>query len=183
MADSKSFLAEEFGKFCEAAWLDLPAAAAERLLGAGNEEDLRKAGWKAYDAWVGLANEFTNRLYSNRMVGEVTGSVMESGLRLRQASGAVMSAMFGNLWPAIGLPTRDELTALRDDLAELRNDLASYAMETRIAPAPRLDSAAHPADGGLRLIRKSLEANGSRSINGDAGAYRSSREGKAGVAA
>jgi hypothetical protein len=82
MASTKSFLAQELSKFYQAAWLDLPAEAAKRLLGAGNEKELRKAGWKAYDAWISLANELTNLLYANRIVGQLTGRTTVSALHL-----------------------------------------------------------------------------------------------------
>jgi hypothetical protein len=127
MAGTKSFLAQELSKLFEAVWLDLPAEAGKLLLGSGDEQGLRKAGWKAYDAWIVLANEFTNAVYSNSTIGEVTGRAMESALRLRQLGGVLAAAFFGNFWPSIGLPTRSEIVAVRDELLVLREELASYA--------------------------------------------------------
>jgi hypothetical protein len=57
MATKQSQVAEELVKFYEAALLDLPITAARRLVGAADEKSLTQAGWKAYDAWVRLANE------------------------------------------------------------------------------------------------------------------------------
>ncbi len=180
MACTKSSLAQELGKFYEAAWLDLPAEAAKILLGAGNERELHKAGWKAYDAWISLANEVTNRLYSNRIVGEVTGRTMESALRLRQVGGALASAFFGGFWPSVGLPTHSELLAVRDELLALREELAAYAAKLPLA-APQ-DSADKWAEDRLRRIWKSTQGDGYRSMAGNADVV-SVQEGKRSVAA
>jgi len=126
MPGTKSLLAQELTNFFEAAWLELPAEAGKVLLGAGDEQALRKAGWKAYDAWISLANALTNAVYSDPIVGEATGRVMETALRLRQIGGAMAAAFFGILWPSIGLPTQSEIVALRDELLSLREELAAY---------------------------------------------------------
>jgi hypothetical protein len=126
MPGTKSFLAQELSKFFEAAWLNLPAEAGKILLGMGDERELRKAGWKAYDAWVSLANEITNTIYSDPIIGEASGRLMEAALRWRQVGDMMAMAFFGNLWPSIGLPTHREVVALRDDLLALREELAAY---------------------------------------------------------
>jgi hypothetical protein len=133
MAGTGSFLGRELSKFFEAVWLDLPAAAGKILLGSSGEKELRKAGWKAYDAWISVANELTNAVYSDAGIGEATGRVMESALRLRQISGAMATAFFGNLWPSLGLPTHSEIVAVRDELIALREELAAYAVRVPVS--------------------------------------------------
>ena len=163
MAGTKSFLAQELTKFFEAAWLDLPAEAGKALLGAGDEKELRKAGWKAYDAWISLANEFTNAVYSDPIIGRVTGQVMESALRLREISGAITTASFSNLWPSIGLPTRSEMAAVRDDLLALREELAAYAANVPVSG----DAAKTDVEVRLRAVWKGARLNGYLAANGN----------------
>jgi len=177
MPGSKSFLAEQLSNFFEAAWLELPAEAAKALAGAGDERALRKTGWKVYDAWVTLANELTNAIYSDPIVGEASGRVMETALRVRQISGTMAAAFFGNFWPMIGLPTHTEMAALRDDLLALREELASY---TRLQPAE--ESAEMDAQDPLAAFWKRAQLNGYRAANGNP-LRRSSSLGKRNVAA
>jgi hypothetical protein len=126
MPGTKTFLAQDLSNFFEAVWLNLPATAAKMLLGMGNENELREAGWKAYDAWESLSNEAANAFYANPLVAEFAGRMMETALRLQQM-GAVMSAVFfGNLWQSFGSPTRREVAELRDELLALREELAAY---------------------------------------------------------
>lgn len=148
MAKLESQLGKELAKFVEAAWLDLPAAAATRLVGSGTDEALSEAGWKAYDAWVRVANEAMNGLYSNPRVGRFTGRAMETALRVHHVGSAVASAIFGNLWPAVGLPTSTEIQALRDEVIELRQELSARAR----GAAARQESEHLAADDGIRLI-------------------------------
>jgi hypothetical protein len=173
-------LPQELSKFCEAAWLDLPAEAAKSLLGAGNEKELRKAGWKAYDAWISLANELTNLLYANRIVGQLTGHTMESALHLGQIGSALTSPFFGTFWASVGLPTHSELVEVRDELFALREELAAYAAQLPTA-APQ-ESADKGIEDKLQRIWKGSQGDGYRSMKSNAGAL-SAREGKRDVAA
>jgi hypothetical protein len=173
-------LPQELSKFCEAAWLDLPAEAAKSLLGAGNEKELRKAGWKAYDAWISLANEVTNLLYANRIVGQLTGRTMESALRLGQIGGALASAFLGNFWASVGLPTHSELVAVRAELFALREELAAHAAQLPTA-APQ-DSIDKGVEDKLRRIWKGSQGTDTRSMKINAGTL-SARERKRDVAA
>lgn len=126
----QSQFVDDIVKFCEAAWFDLPMAAAGRLAGRVDEKALSAAGWKAYEAWVSLANEAANRLYANPAFGEATGRTFEAALKLQRVGDALTSAFFANLWPALGLPTRGQINALRDEVIALRAQIAN-------APAAR----------------------------------------------
>jgi hypothetical protein len=72
-----------------AMWIELPLAAASRLLG-GPEKQLGTAAWRAYDSWVALANEATNRLYTNRAFADLSALLFEATLRWQRASGLLM---------------------------------------------------------------------------------------------
>jgi hypothetical protein len=170
MLRTTSFVVQALTKFVEAVWLDLPAEAGKILVGAGDERELRKAGWKAYDAWIYLANELTNAVYSNPIIGEVTGQAMESALRLRHIGGAMAAAAFGNLWPSIGLPTHSELAALRDELLALRAELAAYAARLPVSDALANKDTQH----ALPAVWKSAQLNGYGAINGNGSAVRRS---------
>jgi hypothetical protein len=130
-------------KFCEAAWFDLPLAAAGRITGRVDEKSLSAAGWKAYEAWVSLANEAANRLYANPAFGQATGRTFEAALRLQRVGDALTSAFFANFWPALGLPTQSQINALRDEVIALREQVANApaAQQSQPVQAP----AEHPS--------------------------------------
>jgi hypothetical protein len=151
MSKKQSQVTRELGKFAHALWLDLPMAMTQRLLGDSDENTLSTAGWKAYDAWVSLTNEATNQLYENPVVGAFTGRTMESALRLRQVSGTIASAFLNNLWPALGLPTADQVSRLRAEIASLQGVIEEVAV-ARNQNVPQ--AAAHrSAEEGLKLVR------------------------------
>jgi hypothetical protein len=156
METEQSRIVEDLAKFYEAAWFDLPVAAAQRLLGLGDEENLSEVGWKAYDAWIRLGNTATNRFYANHAVGGFTGRAMETALKVRRVGDALAAAFFGNLWPAIGLPTAAEIHHLRDELIALRELVAAIGVDGAKHAAPRIDreQGTAPPDGGPRLIWK-----------------------------
>jgi hypothetical protein len=176
MPDTKSFWAEELSNFFEATWLELPAEAAKALSGASDADRLRKMGWKAYDSWVRLANEITNTVYSDPIVGEASGRMMETALRFRQITGTMASAFFANLWPSIGLPTHKEMGALRDELLALREELASYARPVVAEPGAEVD-----ARDKLSLWKRP-QLNGYRAENANS-IRRSANQGKRNAAA
>jgi hypothetical protein len=153
-------LAQELTRFYEALWLDVPHEAAKMLVDAGNEKQLRKAGWRAYDAWVSVANELVNMFYADPVVGEISGQFIEAALRWRQISEAAGAVFFGNLWPSIGLPTHGEIVALRDELRALREELAAYAD----LPAPR--PAAEPGVPHVERIWQGNQVNRNHTHNG-----------------
>jgi hypothetical protein len=164
-------LIPELANFLEAAWLDVPAEAGKVLLGASDENALRAAGWRAYDAWVRLVNEFTNALYSDPLTGQVAGQLAESALRLRRLGGAMVTAFWGNLWPLIGLPTQAQMAAVRHDLLALREELTIHATASGNATASA-------APDPVRAIAKGPHLSGSRATNGRGDAVRSSNQGK-----
>jgi hypothetical protein len=163
MSSTKSLLGEKLNNFFEAAWLELPAEATKLLLGAGDEKSVRNAGWKAYDAWINLANEFVNGVYSNPIIGETTGGMMETALRIRQIGGTMAAALFGNVWPSIGLPNRSEVVALRDELLALREELALYSARVSAAEQPAINEMPETLSTGLRRA----QLNGYHTANGN----------------
>ncbi len=178
MSGTKSFLSEDLSSFFEIAWLELPAEAAKVLLGAADEKGLRKVGWKAYDAWLNLANEMINGAYSDPVLGEASGRLMEMVLRLRQIGGTMAATFFGNLWPAIGLPTHSEIVALRDELLMLRQEIAANNAKVSIAD----ESIGVDAPETLGTEWKRAHLNGYRGANGNV-IRRPSNQGKRNVAA
>lgn len=163
MLRTTSLVAQALTKFVEAVWLDLPAETGKFLAGVGNEGQLRKAEWKAYDAWINLANELTNEAYSNPLVGAVIGQAMEWTLRLQQIGEATTAAAFGKLWPSIGLPTHSEMAALRDELRALREELAAYAARLPVSET----AAKTESQYASRVVRKSAQFNAYGAANGD----------------
>ena len=151
MSRKESQVVAELGKFVRAFWLELPIAAANRILGNGDEQALSKAGWKAYDAFISLSNEATNQAYQNQTVGGLTGRMMETALRAQQIGGSLSSAFFGNLWPAIGLPTAREISALRSEIAALHEEIADAVeiVESGDAPVTRSFTL---TDDGVRVF-------------------------------
>lgn len=148
MNKKESSVARELGKFIQAFWQELPMAVANRILGNGDETALQQAGWKAYDAFVSLANETTNQIYANPVVGSLTGQAMERTMRVQHVASAATAGFFGNLWPALGLPTSNEIAALRTEVVKLRAELGA-AVETAG------DEPQTPASftNGLKLVR------------------------------
>jgi hypothetical protein len=131
MSIVQSDMTEDFGKLFAAAWLELPAAAVKRLFSSDDEGAVREVGWKAYDAWVRLANDASNRMYANPTFGTIAGRGIQAGLQVTRVVDAVASAIFGNLWPAIGLPTATDMQALRADVKALREELRVARTEAR----------------------------------------------------
>jgi hypothetical protein len=163
MLRTTPFVAQALTKFVEAAWLDLPAEAGKFFVGIGNENKLRKTGWKAYDAWINLANELTDEAYSNPLAGTAIGQAMAWAFRLQQVGAAITAAAFAKLWPSIGLPTHREMAALRDELLALREELAAYAAMLPISAAAAGTESQHAS----RVAWKGAQLNGSGAANGN----------------
>lgn len=78
------FTNRQWTKFVTAAYVELPFAIVGRWL-TRDETPMSKAGWDTYDSAVALANEAVNRLYSNRIVADAFGNVLEAIFRARYA--------------------------------------------------------------------------------------------------
>jgi len=144
----QSAMTEDFGKLFEAAWVDLPKAAVKRLMAGEDQGAVSDAGWKAYDAWVRLANDASNRIYANPTFGAMVGRGMQGGLQVTRVVDAVASAIFGNLWPAIGLPTATDVQALRADVKALREELRTVREQASEAVIDESDEHAYAAARG-----------------------------------
>lgn len=154
MSGKRSRIEQDLNDFIQAIWLELPAALVQRMSGGRDgDEAARKAGWKAYDAWIGLANEAANRLYENRTFAVLSGRAMESALRAQEFGRTAAGAFFSNLWPAVGLPTSNEMAALRNEVVELREQLAE---KTAGQQQPSIHVKAH--EDGLYLVRGHSQA-------------------------
>lgn len=129
MSAKASPMLDDVAKLLTAAWIELPVAAAHSLMAKDGRAAVRQAGWKAYEAWVSLANDAANELYANRAFGEVVGRGLGAALQVRRVAGAAAAAVFGNLWPAIGLPTESAVAALRDDVISLRQEVRVLGAE------------------------------------------------------
>lgn len=155
MSIKQSEMTEDFGKLFQAAWVELPTAAVKRLF-AGDDKAAQgavsEAGWKAYDAWVRLTNDASNRMYANPTFGAMAGRGIQAGLQVTRVVDAVASAIFGNLWPAIGLPTATDVQALRADVKALREELRTVRASAAEAAIDDRDegsfAAAHGAESG-----------------------------------
>jgi hypothetical protein len=158
-------------EFIHAGWVKLPGALTRQMTGAGSEQDVHEAGWKAYDAWVRLANEAVNRLYADRTFGETAARAFETNLGLGRLAETFASAFFGNLWPGVGLPTASEVQTLRSELTGLREELRAREKteQDERDRASRIASRtvpSRPSGNGFRpeLIRGAREAKESAAV-------------------
>jgi len=167
MEKKESPITQQWRKFAQALWLEIPEAAAKMLTGEGDEAAVNNAGWNAYDAFVSLANEATNQFYANSLVGSLTGRTIERTLQMQRLTSAAAAAFFGNLWPAIGLPTAGEVASLRHEIAALHAELSdaksAQAQTSEPAPAAR-------ATDGLSLVSNGRVKHTSRGVAEDAAA-------------
>lgn len=123
MEQKNSQLAGAVTNLAEATLIDLPLLTIGRLFDRSFSDDLRKTGWKAYDAGIAIATELTNRVYSSRRVGRVSGRTLDASLKVRRLADAGSGAFFAALWPMIGLPTASEMRRLTDEIESLREQL------------------------------------------------------------
>jgi hypothetical protein len=124
MNSKESKVINDIATFVEAALVELPTAAARRLL--TEEEDdqaLYAAGWKAYDAFVRIANESANQLYANPAFGQMAAQALEIGLQARRASDALVSGIFRDLLPVVGLPAAKDIERLNRSVEGLRQEV------------------------------------------------------------
>jgi hypothetical protein len=136
---------EQLNKLSEA-MVEIPFVAVRSMLvqdredcELGGGQELQEAGWKAYDAWVQLLNEFANGFYASPEVGDSMGRSMEASLKWQRLGSAITGAFFAALWPALGLPSAAELTELRAEVGALRDDLAMARLEAEEARAAQIE--------------------------------------------
>jgi len=127
MNEIKSPLTDGPLKLAEVAVIDLPAAATLRVFKLEKENELYSAGWKAYEAATSVVTELTNRAYANRTIGRVGANFLERVLKTQRVADAVSGAFFSALWPSLGLPTGDDIEALRRDVKSLREEVRAAA--------------------------------------------------------
>jgi hypothetical protein len=130
-------LVENLFNLAEATVVDLPIAAAKRLVGSSDERELHEAGWKAYDAAVAIANDTTNRVFTTPAIARLTSRSLEAAVRWQRLNNAVQSAFFATLWPSIGLPTATEMQAARDELSEIHGEIQAMRIDSQQRAAAR----------------------------------------------
>jgi hypothetical protein len=96
---------------------------------------LRQAAWTLYESWIRLANDAGNTLYAHASFGRLSGGLFETALLIQRASTTIRSAILANLWPALELPTAEQVQRLRDNLAALQAELqaALSALRTDVS--------------------------------------------------
>jgi hypothetical protein len=126
MNSKESKVINDITTFFEAALVEFPAAAARRLLTEEkDDQELYAAGWKAYDAFVRIANESANQLYANPAFGQMAAQALEIGLQARRASDALASGIFRDLLPVVGLPSAKDIERLNRSVEGLRDEVRS----------------------------------------------------------
>ncbi|MGA2409247.1 MAG: hypothetical protein ABSG46_02520 [Candidatus Binataceae bacterium] len=172
MSNKQTQMVNDFAAFFEAALIDLPSAAARRLLSdEKDDQSLYKAGWKAYDAFVRIANESANQLYANPAFGQVTARGIEVALQARRASDSMASALFREVLPVLGLPAAKEIEGLNRSIVALREEVRTLkALQENAAqePADAIDDyaaarAAESQNASARIIWNGLRSEGPRS--------------------
>jgi hypothetical protein len=88
-----------------------------------------------------------NQLYANRALGEISGSMFEAASRIQGLGDAIVCAIYGNLWPALGLSTAGHMSAVRDEITCVRDEI-------RALSRPRCLSHARAAGGGTASTGK-----------------------------
>ena len=136
---SSSNFFDEFGKFLQAT-TEFFVSAASSLVAEDGQKSVQQAGWKAYDSWVRMTNEATNALYAEPLVIEVTSRTLETGLRWQRVGSAMAGAFFSALWPAVGLPTAEEVSGLRGEVRAMRDQLSEATLGARQAELSNQDA-------------------------------------------
>ncbi|MGH7918002.1 MAG: hypothetical protein ACREQE_11070, partial [Candidatus Binataceae bacterium] len=136
MATKNSDVTDGVARLLEALVVEIPTAATKRLLNDAGHKELHEAGWKAYDAWVRIANDAANQLYGNPAFGAAAGRSIDAMLRWRRMFDAMSGNFFGALWPSIGVPTAREVQAMRAELSALRDELRERDRAARSANGP-----------------------------------------------
>lgn len=162
---SSSNFFDEFGKFFQAT-AELFVSAAGSLGAEDGQKSVQQAGWKAYDSWVRMTNEATNALYAEPLVIEVTSRTLETGLRWQRVGSAMAEAFFSALWPAVGLPTAEEVSGLRGEVRAMRDQLSEATLGARQAELSNQDAFRQEAfrQDAFRSEAPLAEVNGFRAM-------------------
>jgi hypothetical protein len=124
MNNKESKMIRDVATFFEAALIDLPTAIARQLLTEQKDDQaIHTAGWKAYDAFVRIANESANELYANPAFGHMAAQTLEMGLQARRAGDALVSGFFRDLMPVMGLPAAKDIERLNRTVEGLREEV------------------------------------------------------------
>ena len=165
-------VANDIETFYEAALIELPVAAVQRVLSEEKgDHALYEAGWKAYDAFVRIANESANQLYANPVFGQIVAQGLEIGLQARRVSDALVAGIFRDLLPAVGLPAAKDIERLKGTVEALREEVrdlraaresldgidadyaAAHASEAQKASAQIIWNGMKPSDAPLQQRR------------------------------
>lgn len=133
MSNKQTQVINDITAFLEAALIELPSAAAHQLLAGeakpeAKDDAVQAAGWKAYDAFVRVANESANQLYANPLFGEMAARSLEFGLQARRVGDSMVSAFFRDWLPVIGLPTARDIARLNRSVEALRDEVQAVRM-------------------------------------------------------
>jgi hypothetical protein len=151
-------IVSEVTRFYETLIFELPTAFVIDLSGEAEMRNLQQAAWTSYDSWIYVPNDAANALYADASFARLSGGIFESPLLIQYAGTTISSAIFANPWPALGLPTAQQVQRLREDLHTLQTDLQA------VRDVVPLDAASDPtiADGGISAERDFLDATDQR---------------------
>ncbi len=127
---------KEIATLYKALTIELPVAIAKASLGVGEEDELERVAWKAYDSWVGLMSRSVDATYRNPLFGDFVARGIHQMLQTQQLGNAMSGAMFASLRVVAGLPGVSELEATRAEVHEMRSELRGLI--TRLGDRPAL---------------------------------------------
>ncbi len=129
--NNDSSFSDEILKLAQCLMPEPPTAKVKRMVTNITDKDRQahEIAWKAYDTVVGAANSATNRIYSSPAVGNVLGGAIDIMLRWQRLNAAVAGAFFSALWPAVGLPSANEVEAIRSEVRSMREELREAVAE------------------------------------------------------
>ena len=173
-------MADDLGKLFEAAWVELPVAAAKRGLATKMKRRFAKRAGRPTTRGSGWPTTLPTAFTRIRPSARSPAAEFRRGLQVTRVVDAVASAIFGNLWPAIGLPTANDMQALRADVKSLREETPHGAcrieapeagrskptmgrMRPRAAPNPEI-AAADIIWNGYKPAPKRTRKGGKKSV-------------------
>jgi hypothetical protein len=122
-----STFSDEILKLAQTLMPEPPTTKVKRIVAdianKGIDRQLHELGWKAYDTVIGAANNATNRVFTSPTVGNVLGGAIDIMLRYQRLNVAIAGAFFSALWPAVGLPSANEVESMRGEVRAMREEL------------------------------------------------------------